>query len=341
MNQAERTELDKLRQRQVELQDQLTKLNRSLEAFERRLDSAAQTGASPQTSESVPATPPLPEPMEIPNVEPVIQVVPPPSAPVPPIIAAFPATPVPKSTTVPQQDVPAATSRAQLLKALEASHATRPQSPRRKPASPPVADIRPKSSFEMRLGTFWLVRIGIVMLLTALAFFGNYAYQNFIPKLGAAGKVGLLYLTSAALIGLGTWFQRKQEKLKNYAQVLLAGGLAAVYFTTYAAHHIPALEVIHNSLLDGALLLGWAGFVIWLADRKKSEVLALFAILLAYYTSVITHVGLFTLYSNLVLTAAAVFFLVRNRWATLSFASLAATYLSYGFWRFYQNGHWQ
>ena len=51
--------------------------------------------------------------------------------------------------------------------------------------------------------------------------------------------------------------------------------------------------------------------------------------------------GLFTLYSNLVLTFAAVFFLVRNRWAVLSFASLAATYVSYGFWRFYQDGHWQ
>src|ERR1019366_10610254 len=47
------------------------------------------------------------------------------------------------------------------------------------PASPP-----PKASFEMRLGTYWLVRIGIVMLLTGLVFFGNYAYENFIGRLG-------------------------------------------------------------------------------------------------------------------------------------------------------------
>src|SRR5262245_279830 len=44
-------------------------------------------------------------------------------------------------------------------------------------------------SFEMRLGTYWLVRIGIVMLLTGLVFFGNYAYQNYIGKLRAGGKV--------------------------------------------------------------------------------------------------------------------------------------------------------
>ena len=206
----------------------------------------------------------------------------------------------------------------------------------------PKAAAAGDRSFEMRLGTFWLVRIGIVMLLTGLVFFGNYAYQNFIGRLGAGGKVCLLYLASGILLGAGAWWQRKtaKESLRNYAQVLFAGGLAAVYFTTYAAHHFEALRVIDRKWVDGMLLLAWAGFMVWVADRKKSEVMALFSILLAYYTAVITNVGLFTLYSNLVLTAAAVFFFVRNRWAVLSFASLAASYGSYGFWRFLHGGEW-
>src|SRR5258708_28377354 len=49
---------------------------------------------------------------------------------------------------------------------------------------------------------------------------------------------------------------------------------------------------------------------------------------------------MFALYVNLVLTAAAVFFLIRNRWATLTFGSLCATYAAYGFWRFYHQGIW-
>ena len=195
----------------------------------------------------------------------------------------------------------------------------------------------------MRLGTYWLVRIGIVMLLTGLVFFGNYAYQNYIGKLSAGGKVTLLYLASGILLGAGTWWQRRpaRESLKNYAQVLFAGGLATVYFTTYAAHHFEHLRIIETAGVDGGLLLAWAGFMVWIADRKKSEVLALFAVLLAYYTGIITHVGLFTLYSNLVLTVAAVFFLVRNRWAALTFASLAATYAAYGFWRFLHGSEWR
>jgi uncharacterized membrane protein len=216
--------------------------------------------------------------------------------------------------------------------------ATQPVGPPALPKAAPAA----KGSFEMRLGTYWLPRIGIVIVLTALVFFGNLAYQDFISKLGPGGKVSLLYLASAVLLVAGGWWQRKaaKESLKNYAQVLFAGGLAAVYFTTYAAHHIENLRIIESPGLDGGLLLAWAGFMVWVSDRKKSEVLALFAVGLAYYTSIITRVGLFTLYSNLVLTAAAVFFLVRNRWAGLTFASLIATYAGYAFWRFFNGSEW-
>ena len=162
----------------------------------------------------------------------------------------------------------------------------------------------------MRLGTYWLVRIGIVVLLTGLVLFGNLAYQNYISRLGPGGKVFLLYLASSLLLGAGWWWQRRaiKELLNNYAQVLFAGGLAAAYFTTYAAHHFQHLRVIPDAGVDGALLLALAGVMVWIADLKQSEVMALFAVLLAYYTAIISHeVGLFTLYSNLVLTLAAVY----------------------------------
>lgn len=205
-----------------------------------------------------------------------------------------------------------------------------------------AATVERGGSFEMRLGMFWLVRVGVVMLLTGLVFFGNYAWHNFVGLLGPGGKLSLLYAASAALLGAGLWWQRRveNESMRNYAQVLFAGGLAAVYFTTYAAHHLPQLCVINSATLDGALLLGWTAFMAWIADRRKSEVLALFAVGLAYYAAVITEVGPFTLYSNLLLTAAGVFFLVRHRWAGLSLACLVATYASYAFWRFYHPDGW-
>jgi uncharacterized membrane protein len=345
LNERERAELESLKKRQNDLLRQLADLTRDLRGLETRLAQSSEPLAAappvtkvPETAPAqaaITAAPPLPAP---PQAKPVL---PPPIPPLIPKTPAFAQTGIktaPEPINIPSEKHPSPieTRREAERSPVSNQIAAAAPSAEGQPSPPPK-----RASFEMRLGTYWLVRIGIVMVLTALAFFGNYAYQNFIGRIGPAGKVILLYLASGGLLGVGAWLYRRHKTLRNYSQVLIAGGLAAVYFTTYAAHHLPSLQVIASPLVDGALLLGWAGFIIWLADRTKSEVLALFAVLLAYYTGIVTHVGSFTLYSNLVLTLAAVFFLVRNRWATLSFASLAATYVSYGFWRFYQDGHWQ
>ncbi len=252
--------------------------------------------------------------------------VPPPLPPaLPPALPPIPVVPAYLKSTAPAPEPGSQTP---------APQKAAPSVPAAPPALPPSAEIR--------LGTYWFVRVGVVMLLTGFVFLANLAYRDWVSQMGPAGKLSLLYLVSGVLLGVGAWLQRKaaQASLNNFAQVLLAGGLGAVYFTTYAAHHYEPLRVIGSAALDGALLLAWAAFIVWLADRKKSETLALFALGLGYYTAVVTRVGTFTLYSNLVLTVATVFFLVRNRWAHLTLAGLVASYGGFAFWRFFHDGHW-
>ncbi len=252
--------------------------------------------------------------------------VPPPlPPPLPPALPPIPVVPAYLKSTAPAPEPGSQTP---------APQKAAPSVPAAPPALPPSAEIR--------LGTYWFVRVGVVMLLTGFVFLANLAYRDWVSQMGPAGKLSLLYLASGVLLGVGAWLQRKaaQASLNNFAQVLLAGGLGAVYFTTYAAHHYEPLRVIGSAALDGALLLAWAAFIVWLADRKKSETLALFALGLGYYTAVVTRVGTFTLYSNLVLTVATVFFLVRNRWAHLTLAGLVASYGGFAFWRFFHDGHW-
>jgi hypothetical protein len=179
------------------------------------------------------------------------------------------------------------------------------------------------------------VRIGIVIFLTGLVFLGNFAYHHFVAQLGAAGKLALLYLTGGALMASGAWLDRTRETMRNYARVLIAGGAAAIYYTTYAAHFVERLRVIESPIIGGTLLLALAGGIVWLAERRRSETLALLAVLLAYYTSAINAIGAFTLFSSILLTGIAVFFLIRHGWSRLSWASLIGTYGSYAFWRFH------
>src|SRR5436190_15174101 len=301
MNAQDRAELELIKLRQEQLQRRVSALNLEIEQLSVRLNAAPQPVPEFKPLEIAPL--PL---VEEPQSEKVVFTPAPTPSPLPPIIAA-----VHQETILP------------------------PPLPQPEPIAAATAEQpepkKPRESFEMKLGTYWLVRIGIVMLLTGLVLVANFAYRNYIGKLPPSGKVALLYTAAAALLGAGGWLQRKRvtDTLRNYGQVLFAGGMALVYFTTYAAHHFDKLKIIASPKVDGLLLLAWSAIVVWLADRKKSEVIALFAVGLSYYTSTITEVGLFTLYSNLVLTAAAVFFLIRNRWTTLSFISVAATYLGF------------
>ena len=327
MNDTDQSELEQLKGRQARLGLELAALGRQLVRLEERLKTptevapaAAQEPAATAAREGLTAAPP-PAPAVAP----------------PPRLPTLPRRPVAAENQAPAGPVP---NGSRPIPTPPPTGPSRPAQASPPPRQPAAWDNQ--GSLELRLGTYWLARLGVALVLTGLAFFGNYAYQKVIVNLGPGGKVGLLYLASAMLLGAGAWWQRRavKESLRNYAQVLFAGGLAAVYFTTYAAHHLEPLAVISSAVLDGALLLAWAGFMVWVADRWKSEVLALLGVMLAYYTSVITRVGSFTLYSNLVLSVAAVFFLARNRWATLTCVSLAGTYAAYGFWRFFDGSAW-
>ncbi len=289
----------------MHLRDDYEHIRRQVERFGLRLDSFEQRMAEQLADE--PAAPVEQE-----------QVMPPPLPDMPEMVCHRGAIPVvtPEEQVVPPESVSA-------------------------PPVIPGPAVEP-ANLEMKLATYWFVRLGVVLLLTGLAFFGYFTYQHVIPQLNEWGKLGAIGLVGTLLIGGGLWCECRSdnEKLQTFGRIVFGGGLATFYFMFYAAHHIPHLQVIASAVADGLLLFGWAGFIVWLADRRRSEVLALFAIGMSYYTSAVSQLGVFTLVSNLILTTASVFFLVRHRWAVLSLASMVATYIGYAFWRFHHNIDW-
>ncbi|MEZ5405896.1 MAG: DUF2339 domain-containing protein, partial [Verrucomicrobiia bacterium] len=222
-------------------------------------------------------------------------------------------------------------------------------SPPSPPAVPPKVSSShlppesPKESFEVRVGQVWLIRLAVVLFLTGLVFLGNYTYHKFILELTPLSKALGLYLISGALIGIGVWLEKKRESLRNFSQVILGGGFAAVYYTTYASHFVGALRWIGSVTAAAILLLVWAGLMTWVAERKKSQTLATLGLLLAYYTCVINPISWFTLLSNLVLGLAAVWLLIRHRWTICSWAGLLATYGAFAYWQFWvkEGQSWQ
>jgi hypothetical protein len=185
----------------------------------------------------------------------------------------------------------------------------------------------PKPSFEYQFGR-WLTRMGALFLVLSIVFFATWVDVKFQihERIGPGGKLGLMGLVSAIVIALGQRLERKKANLLFFGRTLMAAGLASLYVTIYASHFYENLRVINSPLIAGLLLLLWSTYVLILAERRKSQLLALFAITLAYLSTAINPIGTFTMVADLFLAATAVTFLVRNGWAALPTFSLIGTY---------------
>ncbi|HEX4138844.1 MAG TPA: DUF2339 domain-containing protein [Candidatus Methylacidiphilales bacterium] len=200
-----------------------------------------------------------------------------------------------------------------------------PDFPPEAPAIPAAAE---SPNLEIQFGR-WLARIGVVFALLTLVFVSVLAYQKFHEYVGPWSKLTLFMLVSVGLIGGGLRLERRSRDLVVYGRTLAGGGLACLYYTLYGATYVPQLQVIHNVYLGAILLLAWSAGVLALAERRKSELLSIFAISLAYFSSAITPVGNFTMAADLLLAVTAVIFLVRNAWTGLSYLCLIGTYLGF------------
>jgi uncharacterized membrane protein len=195
--------------------------------------------------------------------------------------------------------------------------------------SPPPLPLSPASSrdqFEFRLGSVWMVRIGILLLLTGLVFLGNHAFQFLALHANPLTRLLLLIASSLGLLGIGHRFETHPQKLRQFGQVLSAGGAAALYYCAYAAHAVPALCVIPEKGLGQLLLLGTAAGLFLFAVRKDSEQLAVLTVALSSYTSGLNPVG----WPQVFLATISVLLLVRKQWPGVVVAAIPSTFLSLG-----------
>ncbi|MEK7953544.1 DUF2339 domain-containing protein [Luteolibacter soli] len=205
-----------------------------------------------------------------------------------------------------------------------------PQAPLPSPLPlPPPAE---KGSFELRFGRIWLVRLGIALLVTGLVLLGNFAYKNWIRDLPAGVRLAALYLGSFLISGSGVYLGAK-ETMRRFGDVLLAGGLAFFYWCTFAAHHVPRLQVIESPVTAGVLLLGAAGAIVGVSLRRDSRVTATMGLLLASYSTILQPLGWLSATSNVVLAVAGTSFLLRPGWALPGMASMAGTYIAFFWWQ--------
>jgi uncharacterized membrane protein len=287
--------------------------------------------ASPPAAIGKPTVPPLspagptaPPPAKMPGL-----------APVPPALTVLPApVEIPKPGARPVSIAPPA------LLPIESplAHATRQPLPA-PPIAPPHFEMlgahkpSPKETarrvlnMEEVLGTDWLNKIGMSILVIGIALFLAYEMR----ELGPAGKVLVGYVVSGGLLGAGIFYERN-ERYRLLARVGIGGGWALTFFTTYAMYHVPPARVLNSQAVDLVLLLGVAAAMVVHTLRYNSQVVTGLALLLGFTTVTISKDNVYSLSAGAILALALVIIVLRRKWYELEICGLLASYLNHYYW---------
>jgi hypothetical protein len=196
--------------------------------------------------------------------------------------------------------------------------------------SGPPEEPKEEIGLEMRLGSYWMPRIGAAIAVIGVVFFLSYIGRG-SPEV----RVAIGYAVCAAFLATA-W--RLEKRYPPYARVLYAVGFATSYFVTFATHYVPFARVIDNPLITIGLLAMVVGAWAVAAQMRQSRIIAFLVTFLGHLT-IFLHLhedpqsmGATGLASLALLSAGSAFFLLKNRWYAVAFVGVLGTGLNHAAW---------
>jgi hypothetical protein len=175
--------------------------------------------------------------------------------------------------------------------------------------------------WEAVVGGSWLNKLGVLVLVIGIALLLGYEFA----RVGPAGRVAIGIGASLTMLMSGVFIERKRA-YAIFARGLIGGGWAALYFTTYAMHALPAAKVIDNPYAGTALLLAAAGGMILHSLSYKSQTLSGLAYFIAFATLALSESTPFSVLALLPLAASLLYLAHRFEWHQMAVFGLFATY---------------
>lgn len=201
--------------------------------------------------------------------------------------------------------------------------------------APIIAPLEPSAQVvdtELRIGQVWPVRIGVLLLFTGFVLLANYAWEHYISQLGALPRLIMLTVLATGGVIVGE-IMRRRPNLGTFGEVITAGGLAALYYCAFAAHHVARLRVIDSDGLGATLLtvtgLAILGYGVW----RRASLMCSFALLLSFYGTTTQPVVLPAMISALIVAVAGALISIRYRWKSLGVVGVLGAYASFIVWQ--------
>mgnify|MGYP001240473388 CR=1 FL=1 len=202
-----------------------------------------------------------------------------------------------------------------------------PTSPPHAPATPPRESTATR--LEARIGTRWMLYVGVAALVIGVGLFIRYAFasQWVTPPLRVAfgGLAGaLVFLAGRRAVTTGH---------ARFGTTLVGGSISIWYLAVYAALNLYGLL---NAVVGFGLLVSITGLAAAQADRLRSQPLATVAVVGGFGTPFLvgvttgSHLSLFC-YTTLLL-GAVVYLAHRRDWPSLNLTSFLLTGLTVPVW---------
>ena len=185
------------------------------------------------------------------------------------------------------------------------------------------------SQFEISVGQKWLLIVGIVTMVFGVGYFLKYSFER--GWIGPAGRVVLAYIWGIVFMVAGSQFRKKS--FEAFGLSLIGGGIATLYFATFAAFQIYHLFTHAPSFLIMIIITALASVLSIIYDTKWLAILGLIG---GFLTPVMLSTGqdnqivLMTYMTILNLGLLGIAF--YKRWDILNILGFGFTYLLYTGW---------
>jgi len=224
---------------------------------------------------------------------------------------------------------PAPQAQAPTIPVVQAP-AVRTQAPQAPPVQPPIT--QPKADIETVIGSAWLNRVGIVVLLFAAAFFLKFAFDN--NWIGPIGRVVIGLIAGAGLLLWSEWLFVK--RWTYFSEGIAALAVGVIYLSLYAGFQF------YHFLTPFAAFAGMAATtatVLAISLGRDSQRLALLALAAGFITPLLINTGadpLVPLFTYLAILNAGLLTVARIRdWRNLPAAFFFTIAYAVAWWLHY------
>lgn len=184
---------------------------------------------------------------------------------------------------------------------------------------------RSKNALEDFIGTNLLNKVGIAVLVLGIGFGTKYSIDHGL--IDPLTRIVLGYLSGIALLGIAMRLRTSHEA---FSAVLLSGGMAVLYFITYAAYSfyglIPQLPAF-------ILMVLFTFFTVFASLRYDVEVIAIIGLVGAYAVPILLSDGsgrVVILFSYMTVINTGILSLAfRKYWKRLYYISFILTWLTF------------